>query len=90
MTELIWDSGFKRSYKKRIAKDVLLKKKFWDALAVFTENPFDTKLKTHKLTGKLNGFWAISIAYDCRVIFKFIDENKFALLINIGSHDEVY
>jgi hypothetical protein len=28
MTELIWDSGFKRSYKKRIAKDILLKKKF--------------------------------------------------------------
>lgn len=90
MVKLVWDSGFKRSYKKKIGSDILLKKKFWDALVLFEENPFDAKLRTHKLTGKLKGFWAISIAYDCRVVFKFIDEEKTVLLINIGSHDEVY
>jgi hypothetical protein len=32
MTELIWDAGFKRAYKKRISPDALLKQRFWDAL----------------------------------------------------------
>lgn len=89
MTKLFWDSGFKRSYKKKIAKDILLKKKFWDAIDLFSRNPFDTKLKTHKLTGKLSGLWAFTIAYDCRVIFKF-ESSDLVLLIDLGSHDEVY
>lgn len=34
-------------------------------------------------------FWSFSIAYDCRVIFQFIQESK-AFLIDIGTHDDVY
>ena len=90
MINLVWDSGFKRSYKKRIADDVVLKKKFWNSLEVFVKQPHDARLKTHKLTGKLQGLWAFSVAYDCRVIFKFLNDTKTVLLIDIGSHDEVY
>lgn len=90
MINLAWDSSFKSSYKKRIRNHPKLKKNFWEALELFSNNPFDSSLKTHKLTGKLNGLWAFSVAFDCRVIFKFYDNNKTALLIDIGSHDEVY
>jgi addiction module RelE/StbE family toxin len=90
MINLVWDSTFKRSYKKRISGDPILQKKFWDAVNLFSHNPLDTRLKTHKLTGKLSGLWAFSVAYDCRVVFKFYDNNKSALLIDIGTHDEVY
>ena len=65
-------------------------KKFWNSLELFSNNPFDTRLKTHKLTGKLSGLWALSIDYDCRVVFKFTKETNEVLLIDIGSHDEVY
>lgn len=50
---------------------------------------FNSKLRTHKLSGKLKELWAFSVAYDCRVIFKFLDENK-VFLIDIGGHDEIY
>ncbi len=90
MVDLIWDTAFKRSYKKRIKADTVLKENFWNALELFSKSPFDSYLKTHELTGKLNGLWAFSVAYDCRVIFKFFNNNKSALLIDIGTHDEVY
>ena len=90
MINLVWDSAFKHSYKKRIKPDAILKEKFWDSLELFSRSPFDSHLKTHKLTGKLNGLWAFSIAYDCRVVFNFFDNKKSALLIDIGTHDEVY
>jgi addiction module RelE/StbE family toxin len=90
MVKLVWDVTFKRAYKKEISKHILLKRKFWIALEIFTDNPFDARLKTHKLTGRLQGLWAFSVAYDCRVIFKFSDGNKSVLLIDIGSHEEVY
>jgi mRNA-degrading endonuclease YafQ of YafQ-DinJ toxin-antitoxin module len=76
MIEFVWDKGFKRSYKKKILKNASLKLKF--------EDPFNTKLKTHKLSGTLKDFWAFSVDYDCRVIYKFLKA------IDIGSHDEVY
>ena len=90
MTKLLWDASFKRSYKKRVSHNLLLKKKFWEALELFTHNPFDTQLKTHRLTGKLKGLWALSIDYDCRIVFKFLKQTSEVLLIDIGSHDEVY
>jgi mRNA-degrading endonuclease RelE of RelBE toxin-antitoxin system len=42
-----------------------------------------------KLGGKLAGQWAFSIDEDYRVLFEFIDSDS-VLLIDIGTHDEVY
>jgi len=56
---------------------------------MFAKDPFQSRLRTHKLTGKLDGLWAFSVSYDCRVIFKFLSKKEI-LLIDIGGHDEVY
>lgn len=89
MIRITWDQGFKRIYKKEIRNDAELKKRFWNSMELFSKNLFNPRLKTHKLTGKLEGLWAFSITYDCRVIFKFLGKNE-VLLIDIGGHDEVY
>lgn len=89
MIEITWDQGFKKIYRKKIKNHNDLKRKFWERVEIFTEEPFNTQLRTHKLTGKLEGLWAFSVAFDCRVIFEFIDKKK-VLFIDIGGHDEVY
>jgi addiction module RelE/StbE family toxin len=89
MIELIWDSKFKKSYKKKISFNLELKEKFRDSIIEFSNNPFSSNLRTHKLKGKLEGLWAFSISYDVRIIFKFLDSEK-ALLIDIGKHDDIY
>lgn len=89
MIEAIWDEGFKRRYKKRVKQREGLKIKFWNRMDVFLSNPFSPRLRTHKLSGKLHGLWAFSIDDDYRVVFKFINEDR-VLLIDIGTHDEVY
>jgi len=58
-------------------------------MGLFSKNLFNPKLRTHKLTGRLEGLWAFSVAYDCRVIFRFLTKDE-VLLIDIGGHDEVY
>lgn len=90
MIELIWDAGFKRSYKKRIATDTVLKQRFWDALELFASDPFAEALRTHRLTGKLNRCWAFSVDHDRRVVFMFLKGKGRVLLIDIGTHEEVY
>ena len=90
MIELVWDAGFKRSYRKRIATDAFLKQRFWEVLEVFVVDPFALELRTHPLTGKLHGYHAFSVDHDCRVVFMFIKGHTKVLLIDIGTHDEVY
>jgi mRNA-degrading endonuclease YafQ of YafQ-DinJ toxin-antitoxin module len=58
-------------------------------MKLFSKTPFDRRLRTHKLSGKLEDLWAFSVIYDCRVIFKFLNGDEI-LLIDIGGHDEVY
>ena len=52
----------------------------------------DPRLRTHKLKGEWSERWSCSVAYDLRIIFRFIEhEGAGAILLqNIGTHNEVY
>ncbi len=56
------------------------------------DDPFDPRLKTHKLKGKHYPSWACSVAYDLRIIFSIesTQDVEDIVLLDIGSHDEVY
>ena len=86
---VVWDEGFKRSYRKRIQRRPYLRKRFWDRLEVFLENPSASQLRTHRLSGKLSGQCAFSIDDDYRVIFEFVSEGT-VMLVDFGTHEEVY
>lgn len=53
---------------------------------VFKRNPFDPKIKTHKLIGKLRGNLAFSINYQHRIIF-FMENDEEAWFLSVGTHD---
>jgi mRNA interferase YafQ len=91
---LITDERFKRSFKRLLKKNPQLQDKILAVLELLGNDPFTPSLKSHKLTGQLQGLWSCSVAYDCRVIFAFkkdsVTEENLIVLIDIGSHDEVY
>jgi addiction module RelE/StbE family toxin len=89
MIEIAFSSSFKRAFKKSVAGNTSLETRFWERVELFKNNPFDPKLRTHKLSGKLKDLWSFSVEYDLRVIFSFAGEDK-VILIDIGSHKEVY
>ncbi|NEO73600.1 type II toxin-antitoxin system mRNA interferase toxin, RelE/StbE family [Moorena sp. SIO3H5] len=94
MTNLIVTSSFKRAFKAIIKRQPNLKPKIEGKLRLLADNPYNPILRTHKLKGKLSGAWACSVEYDCRLIFNF-EQNpdtleEEILLIDIGTHDEVY
>ncbi|MCY7331656.1 MAG: type II toxin-antitoxin system YafQ family toxin [Pseudanabaena sp. CAN_BIN31] len=92
--EIVWSNGFKRSFKKIIKKNPQLQEQIIKALKLLADDPFTPSLKSHKLGGNLAGLWSCSVAYDCRIIFSFSEDEKLLeiviLLVDIGSHDEVY
>lgn len=94
MRRLVWDSSFRRAFKRATRRDPLLRERIFDVLAVLAENPFEPRLKTHKLRGQLEGLWASWVEVDCRIIFAFEPDpagsDELIILVDIGSHDEVY
>ena len=58
------------------------------ALRRFAVDPQDPILRTHKLRGDLEAYWAFSVDDDLRVLFRWDDDVAF--LVNLGTHDQVY
>lgn len=80
--QISYTPQFKRDY-KWLAEELKQKAKIKEN--IFKDNPFDGRLKTHKLNGAFNGFWAFSVDYDCRIIFEFKSGNTVIFHI-IGDH----
>ena len=68
--EVSFSEPFKRAFRKKL-RSTEIENEFWDKLELFIQDPFDSKLKTNKLSGKLKGLWSFSIEYDLRIVFFF-------------------
>ena len=94
MRTLIWSNTFSKAIKRLIKKQPDRREEIEKTLRLLLNDPFNPRLETHKLKGKLSGTWACSVGYDLRIIFDFVrEENKKEdniFLIEIGTHDEVY
>lgn len=89
MLRLEWTTRFERNLKKWIEKHPTDYSLIRSKLEIFTQSPYEKELKNHKLSGQLSGLRAITIRYDCRIVFSMVDDNT-AMLVSIGTHDEVY
>jgi len=81
-------SEFIKNFKKLTRKNPPLKNKIKEKLKLFQENPAHPSLRIHKLVGKKEQSWGISVELDLRIIFIFVKDG--VLLIDIGEHEEVY
>ncbi|HEY4509916.1 MAG TPA: type II toxin-antitoxin system mRNA interferase toxin, RelE/StbE family [Candidatus Paceibacterota bacterium] len=84
--EIVFDRGFEKKfekYKGRLSEKE--RQKLKSRLLIFQKNPFDARLETHKLGGKLQDYWAFSITYSDRIAFRFLSEYK-VFFIDIGDH----
>jgi addiction module RelE/StbE family toxin len=91
---LAFAPSFKRAYKSTVRRRPDLQPKILGKLRLLSADPFDASLRTHKLKGRLAGAWSCSVEYDCRIVFDFVENpdsgEEEILLIDIGTHDEVY
>jgi len=94
MRNLVWDTSFRRAFKRRTRRNLDLQERILDVPTALAEDPFEPRLKTHKLRGQLEGLSVCWVEYDCRIIFAFepdpLGGDDLIVLVDIGSHDEVY
>jgi len=94
MRELVLTPKFKRVFRKFVTRNKKLQKRIEETLEQMNKDVFAAHLGTHKLGGELSGLYACICGYDCRIVFS-IESNKennseVIVLLDIGTHDEVY
>ncbi len=62
-----------------------IQKKADKALALVQKNAFYPSLRLHKLSGKMNGYWSISIDRRYRIVFLPLKDGDVQFM-SIGTH----
>jgi mRNA-degrading endonuclease YafQ of YafQ-DinJ toxin-antitoxin module len=84
------DKTFERTFHKyKNALSETERKKLKKQFEIFREDIFDKRLRTHKLKGALREYYAFSISYSDRIVFKVLEDGG-VFFVDIGTHDEVY
>ncbi|MDO8521154.1 MAG: type II toxin-antitoxin system mRNA interferase toxin, RelE/StbE family [bacterium] len=81
--EIFTTSLFRRKFKKL---SPAIKREAEKKEEIFRSNPFDGKLRTHKLHGAYARFWAFSVTNTYRIMFEFSKESK-VTFVDIDTHE---
>ena len=79
---IYYSSHFSRVFKKldpKMQQEAVKKEK------MFRNDCFDARLRTHKLKGRLEGYWSFSVTHSYRILFEFINDKDVGF-VDIGNH----
>lgn len=94
MRSLVLTPKFKRAFRKFVKRNADLQQRIENTLRQMEADVSIPSLGTHKLSGKFDGLQSCSCGYDCRVVFSIEQDTESGreviVLLDIGTHDEVY
>jgi mRNA-degrading endonuclease YafQ of YafQ-DinJ toxin-antitoxin module len=90
VAKIIYTESYIKRVKKFIGQHSEILSQYEKTLKLLELNPFHPSLRLHKLKGKLEKLYSVSINIPYRICIDFvIDEDKI-IPIDIGKHDDVY
>ena len=90
MIEIRFAEGYEKKAIKFFKKHKDLYPQYKKTIEILSQNPYHPSLRLHKLQGKLSRFHSISINMKYRIVLDFIIQDDCIILIDIGSHNDVY
>lgn len=87
---LIYPESYLRRARKFLRRHPDLLDHYRKTLELLEHNPFHPSLRLHPLQGRLAGLHSVSITINYRISLELIISDQAIILVNIGSHDEVY
>lgn len=90
MFVIVTSNYFLKRAKKFFKKHPDLKQRFAGIVDTLKKDPFQPSLELHSLGGRYKGIQAISLIESYRITLTIMVTDKEIILLDIGSHDEVY
>ena len=81
---------FLKQAKKFLRKHPELRERFASVIDDLKKDPLQPHLELHSLGGKMKGIQAVSLTHSFRITLTVMVTDKEMILLDIGSHDEVY
>jgi addiction module RelE/StbE family toxin len=85
--KIVLHREFKKSF-QRLSERYQVKT--LEVINLFASNPRDPILKNHALSGRMQGLRSISVTGDYRIIFEERKREILIILLDVGSHEQVY
>lgn len=90
MYSIVTPEQFLQQARKFFKRHPGLKPRFSLVISDLQQDPFAPHLEFHPLKGRLEGCYAVSLTYSFRITLTIAMLEKEIILLDIGSHDEVY
>ncbi len=90
MYQLVFTETYLKREKAFLKKHKDLIPRYKKVLKLLEINPHHPSLRLHKLKGKFQDKYSVSITMSYRIILTFAVVENEIVLIDIGHHDEVY
>jgi mRNA-degrading endonuclease YafQ of YafQ-DinJ toxin-antitoxin module len=87
---LVYTEQYNRRALRFIKRHPDLKKAYLKTLQLLETNPFHPSLRLHALQGKLLHLHSVSINMSYRITLELVITDTEIILIDVGSHDDVY
>ncbi len=87
---LVWTHTFLRIARKLVRRHPELEGELGDVLRQLETDPYAPRLRLHALRGRLAGRHAVSLTYSHRIVLILQVSRKEIVLLDIGTHDDVY
>ena len=88
--QLIYPDSYIKRAKKFLRKHPEIHTQYRKTLELLELNPRHPSLRLHDLGGRLKGLSSVSINISYRIVLELVIKDEEIILINIGSHDQVY
>ena len=90
MYSIVAPKHFLRQARKFFKRHPDLRQRFSRVLSDLQADPFQPQLALHPLSGKLTGCHSVSLTQNYRITLTLMITAKEIILLDVGSHDEVY
>ena len=87
---LIYPDSYVKSASKFIKQHPNVAGQYKKVLQLLEIDPYHPSLTLHGLKGKLRGLSSVSINMNYRIVLELIVQEHEIILVNIGSHQQVY
>ena len=90
MYKLVFTETYLKREKDFLKRHKDLIQRYKKVLKLLEINPYHPSLRLHKLKGKFKDKHSVSITMNYRIIITFAVVENEIVLIDIGSHDDIY
>lgn len=90
MAKILYTHSYIRRARKFAKRHPELLSQYEKTLKLLETNPSHPSLGLHKLSGKFEGLYTVSINKSYRISLEFIIQEDTIIPVDVGTHDEIY